>query len=363
MACIPCKDHLGNTFSSFSEMSRYYHLPRNTIQNRLLRGWTLEQALTVQNDNAKACKIKPKNGQYIYDHLGNQYMSISEMAEHYGITEKIYHGRRHGMKWSLEKTLTTPIITQAKNSQQVTDHTGVTWPSISEMARHWGIKQNTYRARIKQGWSVEQALTTPCKDIDMSSKQCKDHLGNIYPSRNAMCRAYNTSRYRVDSRLKLGWSLEDALTKQYVISSEKITDPFGNIFPSKRDAANYYCLPEYMLQGKKDISLRQLTKGLKKNKIITNDLMILKKLNSYSYVVSYKNQSIIMYLKEILKEYHNSELFNPLCNKNSVCNLEIQNCIQFPKYNVLYNNKPEIWTYWQIIQYNKDQNFGLKKET
>ena len=39
-------DHKGNSFSSNTEMAKYYNVPRNTFSNRIKRGWSLEEALT-----------------------------------------------------------------------------------------------------------------------------------------------------------------------------------------------------------------------------------------------------------------------------------------------------------------------------
>jgi hypothetical protein len=43
-------------------------------------------------------------------------------------------------------------------------------------------------------------------------KQCTDHLGNEYPSITAMCKAYNIPTQTYGMRIKQGWSVKDALT-------------------------------------------------------------------------------------------------------------------------------------------------------
>lgn len=44
-------------------------------------------------------------------------------------------------------------------------------------------------------------------------KQVKDHLGITYPSIKAMCEAYGISRSAYNNRKRLGWDLQDSLTK------------------------------------------------------------------------------------------------------------------------------------------------------
>ena len=40
------KDHLGNEFTTQSEMVEYYGVKPSTFINRRLKGWSLEEALT-----------------------------------------------------------------------------------------------------------------------------------------------------------------------------------------------------------------------------------------------------------------------------------------------------------------------------
>lgn len=42
---------------------------------------------------------------------------------------------------------------------QCKDHTGKTFVSKAEMCNHWGVHPNTFDTRIKAGWSLEDALT------------------------------------------------------------------------------------------------------------------------------------------------------------------------------------------------------------
>lgn len=41
------------------------------------------------------------------------------------------------------------------------DHTGREFVSITKMCQFWEISEQLYRSRLKAGWSVEKALTTP----------------------------------------------------------------------------------------------------------------------------------------------------------------------------------------------------------
>ena len=43
-------------------------------------------------------------------------------------------------------------------------------------------------------------------------KKCKDHLGNVYPSKVDRAKAYNLDNNVIQTRLAKGWTLERALT-------------------------------------------------------------------------------------------------------------------------------------------------------
>lgn len=91
------------------------------------------------------------------------------------------------------------------------DHLGKEYISTAAMCRAYNINQMTFRGRIKSGWNLEDALTSP--PICETLKPCIAPDGKKYPSKAAMCRAYDMS-YRVfSSRTACGHSLKDALEK------------------------------------------------------------------------------------------------------------------------------------------------------
>lgn len=42
-----CKDHLGNMYSSITDMCRFYKITRSTYKNRIKLGWSLKDTLTI----------------------------------------------------------------------------------------------------------------------------------------------------------------------------------------------------------------------------------------------------------------------------------------------------------------------------
>jgi hypothetical protein len=152
--------------------------------------------------------------------------------------------------------------------REVTDHKGKVYESLESMCREYKIGSHTYRARIKAGATVEEALTfdryssltedhrtitSKCKEwgYDTSTyyrrkrlgiglekrEEVVDHLGNTYRSEVDMTRAYgvdrNTYRYR---RYVKNWSLEESLKG---INRDTV-DHKGNSFNTIKEMCESY---------------------------------------------------------------------------------------------------------------------------
>ena len=201
---LPVTDHLGNRYCTTKEMAQAWGIPDPTFRARIQRhGWDLEKALTTPVYDAKEA-----SGKRCLDHLGKEYISWKALAEAYGIPYNTLRGRLR-LGWSLEKSLTTPI-TESNGPRPVTDHTGETHPSIRAMAREHGVSYSVYKRRVKDGWSVEKALTKPV--LHSERHPVTDHTGKSYDSLAAMARAYGLTHGTLSARLRNGWDLERALT-------------------------------------------------------------------------------------------------------------------------------------------------------
>jgi hypothetical protein len=115
--------------------------------------------------------------------------SLASQARKHGLSSGAVHWRiKSG--WSLERALTTPTQPQSRD------------PLFAKQARAHGLNPGTVRARIKSGWSLKQALTTPLhppkkRDPNTISEKARAH--GLKPA---------VVRERIR---KYGWSLERAL--------------------------------------------------------------------------------------------------------------------------------------------------------
>ena len=94
-----------------------------------------------------------------FEYHGTGYPSQTAFVNrfaHESVTDHAFSDRlKRG--WSVEKALSTPSRTLG-----ITDHTGVWHSSIKAMAKAWGMPYHTVLRRLHvYHWSVKKALTTP----------------------------------------------------------------------------------------------------------------------------------------------------------------------------------------------------------
>lgn len=106
----------------------------------------------------------------------------------------------------MERVLTTPM-----RDRSCIDHKGNKYGSLQELTRAYNINYNLFYSRYSQGWSMEEALTTPS---DRINKVVVDHKGKEYRTVKELCCAYGIPQDAYYRRLAKGMSLEDILTNE-----------------------------------------------------------------------------------------------------------------------------------------------------
>ena len=69
---------------------------------------------------------------------------------------------------SLEDALTRPV--KHNGGIKCKDHLGQKFFSQAEMCQYWGIDHKLYEYRISHGWSQEDSLTKPSRQISTKKK-------------------------------------------------------------------------------------------------------------------------------------------------------------------------------------------------
>ena len=226
-------DPLGNEFKSLSAMCDYWNIDTSIVKARLKRGWTIAEALwTPRKNTTTNCEIA-------IDHLGNEFRSHAEMCEHWGLQYQTYKNRiANG--WSLKDALETPVGLGKRKSFLV-DHKGNKFYTQEDLCKYWNIPITTFKSRIERGWDLKRALETP--KMQVTEKITTDHLGNRFNSYDEMCKYWNKQKQTVVNRLKNGWTLKEALetpirTRGY--RGKEAIDHLGNHFNSQSEMCSYW---------------------------------------------------------------------------------------------------------------------------
>lgn len=143
----------GVRYPSITAACEAYGLDKNIANMRVTRlKWDLEVAIiTPANPHTRSVLLD-----------GKLYTSLREVAEEYDISHRLIIGRLNA-GWSLEDAVTTPLR-QKRTSPGIRVYVrGVYYPSIAEAAKSYDLRPDTVYMRLRYGWSLEDAVTTPLK--------------------------------------------------------------------------------------------------------------------------------------------------------------------------------------------------------
>lgn len=148
---------------------------------------------------------------------GEEYHSLMELC--YKLNKPyntVLYRLDKGM--SLSQAIELPIASTGRSHGfESIDHLGNVYASKRKMAAAYGKRYQTVDRRLKLGWSLEDALTKDSTPLELrhSVLPSVDHTGRVFNSPIEMCKFYNIPKCVVAQRLRIGYTLEDALTKIY----------------------------------------------------------------------------------------------------------------------------------------------------
>jgi len=250
-------DHNGRVFDTVSAMCKYHGITNAIYYHRLKRGFTLEQALTGKDTKKDICYNH-------YDHEGNGFTTLKEMCAYHGVTLYGYKARlKQGC--TLEQALTNNTDLAKR-----TDHNGVVFDTVDAMCRHHNVVKATYYLRLQKGYTKEQALTPRdtyhCDDFDFDSNGYIDHLGRKFKTKKEMCIFHGVSVVTYCDRIQKGYTREEALT---ITDTRCCTDHNGKQFDSAKAMCEYHgvLLSTYASRLRRGYTKEQALTGKKPNKI------------------------------------------------------------------------------------------------
>jgi len=139
------------------------------------------------------------------------FASVTEAAIHFGV-HKGNAVRRLNAGWTPEQALELEPKPkrQAHNKRTLITSIGV-FESYRQAAITTGIQESTIQARVRKGWSHDQALELvdpPNREYSGNALCCD---GKTFKSTAAFARHYSKNSIRTAKRLKRGWSPEQAV--------------------------------------------------------------------------------------------------------------------------------------------------------
>lgn len=150
------EDGTSKVFTSLSSYCKYKDIARDRLYKDLSSGSTFENVFSNIEGYIKSPRYSSNS--YVYDHLGNSFDNFYSMEQYYGLSRGLALTRiKSG--WSLEKALTTPTSTYS-----VKDHLGREFSSQRDMAKYYGLSVTTLRRRLERGMSLKESLTSLKRD-------------------------------------------------------------------------------------------------------------------------------------------------------------------------------------------------------
>lgn len=247
-----CIEYNGKVYSSIENLCRELNIDRGRFSSRYYAGWKIEDCIEKPVDISHSGSYRPD----FLLNTGKTREEIAELCNLHNINYSTLYSRlKSGM--SLQDALNKPVIRQNRHS--VIDHTGREHKSVRAMCKYWGIERHIYVSRIKSGkYTLKEILESSDKKIEMpiniklgydsiqelcktygistttyyrrvntlkmepldaltvdlrkNRYGCKDHLGNEYRSKKEMCDKYNIEVSIFSTRIKNGYTVEEALT-------------------------------------------------------------------------------------------------------------------------------------------------------
>ena len=195
---------VGGVTGTISDLCRYYNKTLSSVQYRIKKGLSLEEALSTGNSD-KIDRIE-------YNVKG-LVGTIPQLSKKFGISStSVYHRLEKGM--SLEDALLTKPRVVKKDTKEYCVN-GVTG-SLKELSKYFNIRYETVKGRIRLGYSVEDALLTPAREWKIGWSSILHTVDGVTGTVEDLDRYFDISFYTVKGRLDRGWSLEDALSKPII---------------------------------------------------------------------------------------------------------------------------------------------------
>jgi hypothetical protein len=143
-----------------------------------------------------------------YEVRGVRYRSQRELARAFHLDPGTLRARLKTGRWTLEEALGLAPAPQGRMPGQPVTVAGQHFPNMTAACRAHGVRSGVFFTRLRAGWTLEEALGLASRAPQYRPVTV---AGVTYPSRNAAAAAYGTNGNLVGARLALGWTPAQAV--------------------------------------------------------------------------------------------------------------------------------------------------------
>ena len=162
----------GHVFKHLKDAAAFYGLVISKVGSRLKNGWSLEEALGINDRN----KSKYQGMPVVVG--GTSYRSVKAAGAALKIDYKLVHSRLQ-RGYSLDEAFGLKSVDYSSKPKSVVVG-DLTFLSLREACKHYDVDKDTLSARINRyGWSIGQAL-----GVEPRPAHKKDAAGIIYSITN-----------------------------------------------------------------------------------------------------------------------------------------------------------------------------------
>jgi len=154
--CKGIKDHVGKAYKTISAMCKAYCISVKQYISRIKRGYSIKEALTgrveISGNAGNTVQVEVYD-KYDADEVVMEENEVSGVDEHNEVSGVDEHNE-------IEHNAIKKNIFEM-NVKPMTDHEGRFFETKRELCEYWNIDQTTLNSRLRKGMNLEEALTTP----------------------------------------------------------------------------------------------------------------------------------------------------------------------------------------------------------
>ena len=195
---------------STKEWSRITGIPPRLIWTRLRRGWDVGRALTELPKRTRHYRPTLKKQKYTAAYNGKTLSLTPVKWESVtGVSSNLIRSRiKKG--WSVQDAVTTP---PGERTSHIVEHNGEKH-NITEWSRITGVPSYVISTRLRKGWTAERALSTPSRCIKMPKKKKGIRIYEYHGEAHNLHeweKKMGVKRGTLSDRMSRGWSFEKAI--------------------------------------------------------------------------------------------------------------------------------------------------------